>query len=146
LVNSTDQKAVDQLGYEVLKWVRNRIDEPKQKFDVDAVRVARIIYTRNGDFTYYERVEDEQHFLPEDYSWRWSAKAGKALEGYRHGERWFSWYPQGRINTRNQNQLHFHGENRLIPPFESSSRYDFSLGVPARIALDTVIDLIAPLL
>lgn len=143
LVN--DDKAATILGNELLAWVRSRIEEPKAFLGAREVRIARLIYTRAGDFSYYERLSEPSHYLPEDYSWQWSSK-GNALEGYRAGEKAFSWYPQGRRATKNQNQLHYHGENLLIPTPNSPNRFDFSLGKAGQIEFDVFITKILELL
>lgn len=139
LVNSTNQADIQQLGDELLTWVQNRIEEPKQLLGAKEIRVARIIYTKNGNFTYYERLMNAEHYLLSDYEWQWSIK-GNALEGYRNGAKWFSWYPQGRQGTKNQNQLHYHGENTLIPQVDSKSRYDFYLGEHSQIPFDKMVN------
>lgn len=145
LVNSTHTKDIQQLGNELLTWVQNRIEEPKQQLGAKEVRVARIIYTKDGHFTYYERLMDMMHYLPSDYQWRWSIK-GNALEGYRNHEKWFSWYPQGRQGTKNQNQLHYHGENMLIPAVGDKSRYDFYLGSHAQVPFDKMVNVLLKLI
>jgi hypothetical protein len=110
LVNSSLPADAEILGKELLSWVSDRIQQPRIILGAEQVRTARLIYTVSGDFTYYEREADPGNFDPRDYSWQWSSR-GNALEGYKNNIRWFSWYPQGRQNTKNQNQLHFHGEN-----------------------------------
>ncbi|MDX2077640.1 MAG: hypothetical protein SFZ02_14520 [bacterium] len=135
LVNSINQNDIQHLGDELLEWVRNRIEEPKILLGAKEVRVARIIYTKQGDFTYYERLMDINHYLSQDYEWHWSSK-GNALEGYRNRVKWFSWYPQGRQGTKNQNQLHYHGENTFLPSVGSKNRHDFRLGTHAQIPFD----------
>jgi len=138
LVNSAQEGDINQLGSEILMWVRNRIEEPKARLGAKEVHIARIIYTREGNFTYYERVDDATYYLSDDYSWHWSLK-GNALEGYRKGKKWFSWYPQGRLGSKNQNQLHYHGENVLIPIEGSPNRHDFYLGIPSKIPFDAMV-------
>lgn len=139
LVNSSDLFDCEILGGELLDWVRNRIEEPKTNLGAKEVRIARIIYTKSGDFTYYERLVDPTLYDPATYTWKWSSK-GNALEGYKGDEKWFSWYPQGRRGAKNQNQLHYHGENRLIPPEGSGNRHDFSLGRPAQIDFNDMLN------
>jgi hypothetical protein len=140
-----DNNATELLGRELLAWVRIRIEEPMHILGAQEVRVARLLYTRRGDFTYYERISDPNLYLPEDYHWQWSSK-GNALEGYREGQKCFSWYPQGRRGTKNQNQLHYHGENLLIPSVNALNRFDFTLGEPAQIEFDALITTILALL
>jgi hypothetical protein len=144
LVNSPDWEHINTLGHELLEWMRQRITQPYQWPHIKEVRVARVLYTKRGEFTYYERAVASQTDVPDLQSWRWS-EAGNALEGYLGNVKWLSWYPQGRQNTRNQNQLHFHGENELIPPPGASNRIDFSMGSPARISFDEIITLLKPL-
>ena len=143
LVN--DDKAVGNLGHELLIWVQARIQEPQNLLGAEEVRIARLIYTRHGDFTYYERLSEPSLYSPEKYDWRWSIK-GNALEGYHESQKIFSWYPQGRRGTKNQNQLHYHGENLLIPPIDAPTRFDFSLGEPGQIEFDIFITTILTLL
>lgn len=145
LVNSSKQSDLDKLGYELLDWVRHRIMEPIESLNTKEVRVARLIYTKDGTFTYYERLVSPDLYQPKDYVWRWSEK-GNALEGYKGDQKWFSWYPQGRDGTRNQNQLHDHGENILIPSSGTSSRHDFSLGPPSQIDFEHFFNAIQPLI
>lgn len=145
LVNSNQPADSDTLGSELLDWVRNRVQEPVSILNAREVRVARIIYTRAGDFIYYERLVDPTLYDPESYRWQWSSK-GNALEGYRDGDKWFSWYPQGRQGTKNQNQLHYHGENQHIPPVGSASRHDFRLGKHARITFDAMVEALLQLI
>lgn len=135
LVNSSESNDINILGEELLTWVKHRIDEPKTILGAKEVRISRIIYTKSGDFIYYERIVDPNLYDPKHYKWKWSER-GNALEGSKNGEKWFSWYPQGRQGAKNQNQLHYHGENKLIPPIESKSRYDFRLGQHAQISFD----------
>ena len=139
LVNSRNSFDCEILGDELLDWVRNRIEEPKMILGAKEVRVARIIYTKSGDFTYYERLVDPTLYDPGAYTWGWSSR-GNALEGYKGSEKWFSWYPQGRRGTKNQNQLHYHGENKLIPPGGSGNRHDFSLGRHAQIDFNDMVN------
>lgn len=146
LVNSSSQTDIDTLGRELLEWVQRRINEPRTVLKAEHVHVARIVYSQIGNFTYYERDVSGDPHNPQDFTWRWSSK-GNALEGYYLGERkWFSWYPQGRRSTRNQNQVHFHGENVLMPDASAPNRYDFHLGEHARITFDTFMTALQPLL
>jgi hypothetical protein len=145
LVNSNHSTDINVLGYELLEWVRNRIEEPKQIYDATFVKLSRIIYTKRGEFTYYERIEDPTLHNPQLYTWQWSEK-GNALEGYHNNEKWFSWYPQGRRGTKNQNQLHYHGENKLIPPIGSFARHDFVLGRYSQIGFDEFMNAILKLI
>jgi hypothetical protein len=144
-VNANHSLAAATLGDELLYWVRSRIEEPKQRLNAVEVRVARLIYTVGGQFIYYERHSIVAVFDPSDYQWQWSA-AGNALQGYRNGQHWFSWYPQGRQNSKNQNQLHFHGENALIPTMGSPNRMDFTLGQYGQISFDRMLNAINKLL
>ena len=145
LANSNDSLDCKILGDELLDWVRNRIEEPKTILGAKEVRVARIIYTKSGDFTYYERPVDPALYDSAAYTWKWSGK-GNALEGYKDDEKWFSWYPQGRRGTKNQNQLHYHGENKLIPLGGSGNRHDFSLGRHAQIDFNDMINALLSLI
>ena len=146
LVNSANQTDIDTLGKELLAWVHHRINEPRTVLGATHVRVARVVYSRGGNFIYYERDVSGDPQESKDFVWRWSSK-GNALEGYYLGKhKWFSWYPQGRRTTRNQNQVHFHGENALAPRAESPNRYDFYLGEPARIPFDKFMITLQPLL
>lgn len=146
LVNSSSQADIDALGKELLEWVQQRINEPRAILGAEHVHVARIVYSKTGSFTYYERDVSNDPHDPKDFTWRWSNE-GNALEGYYWGEhKWFSWYPQGRRNTRNQNQVHFHGENALMPSIDALNRYDFYLGQHARIPFDKFISVLQPLL
>jgi hypothetical protein len=138
LVNRDQPDDLNILGHELLAWVRNRIEEPKTILGAKEVRIARVIYTKSGDFTYYERLVDPTLYDPNADRWQWSSQ-GNALEGYRHDVKWFSWYPQGRLGTKNQNQLHYHGENQLIPAKDSASRHDFRLGQHAQIDFDAMV-------
>lgn len=144
LVNSSKFEDIQQLGYELLEWVANRIQEPLYNLGAKEVRVARLIYTKAGDFTYYERVSDPTHYQPDLYRYKWSEN-GNALELHRDGLKWFSWYPQGRLNSKNQNQLHFHGENHLMPDEDSLSRFSFRLGLPAQISFEEMLEVLLPL-
>ena len=144
LVNSKDPQDIAILGHELLHWVRNRIQEPITILGAEEVRIARLLYTKFGDFTYYERLSDSSQFLPENYTFGWSER-GNALEVYRNQRKWFSWYPQGRYSTKNQNQLHFHGVNYLMPEIGASNRVDFQLGEPAQIPFDQMVQALLPL-
>lgn len=148
LVNSPKQEDLNRLGRELLEWVWRRINEPKTVLEANQVRVARVIYSQIGNFTYYERDVSTDPHDPQMFTWKWS-NGGKALEGYysEYPERqWFSWYPQGRLGTRNQNQLHFHGENKFIPSEGALNRYDFYLGKHARISFDDFMGVLQPLI
>lgn len=144
LVNTGRQNDANLLGAELLAWVWQRINQPREVLGAEKIRVARIIYSRLGQFTYYERDVTTDPYDPNDFVWRWSSK-GKALEGFYKDRRWFSWYPQGRLATRNQNQLHFHGENDLIPKAGAPNRYDFNLGEPAQVSFDKFMTVVQPL-
>ncbi|GEM_PF-4562321 len=144
LVNSDHQADRDRLGAELLAWVHARINEPKALLGAEQVRVARIIYTQIGSFTYYERDTAHDPYDPSQFSWIWSTK-GNALEGYYENKKWFSWYPQGRLQTKNQNQLHFHGENAFIPPAGAANRHDFYLGKFGRITFDDFMKAMLPI-
>lgn len=144
LVNSSKPADLQTLSHELLTWVTNRIQEPLHNLGATEVRIARLIYTKLGDFTYYERVSDPKLYNPDLYSYQWSDN-GIALELYRNDSKWFSWYPQGRLNSKNQNQLHFHGENHLIPEEDSPNRFNFHLGKPAQISFEQLLDVLLPL-
>lgn len=145
LVNSANSHDMAILAQELLEWVRNRIQEPKVNLRAKEIHIARIIYTKTGDFTYYERLTDPTLYNPDNYTWQWSVK-GNALELYQNEVKWFAWYPQGRLNTKNQNQLHFHGENHLIPTLGASNRLDFQLGQYGRLSLEKMAEALSPLL
>lgn len=145
LVDSTSPYDWEILGNELLEWVRKRIQEPREEFGAKHIKVARIVYTRDGNFTYYERHVDPDQYDPSLHYWEWRFE-GSALNGYLNEEKWFSWYPQGRSSTRNQNQLHFHGEWILMPERGSPDRHDFILGPPAQINFSDFIQVMAPLI
>lgn len=132
------------LANELLAWVRQRIQEPLTNLGAQDVRVANITYTKQGDFTYYERHVNPTNYQPEDFDARWS-ESGKALELYKGDDKWFSWYPQGRQNSRNQNQLHFHGENHLTPDADAPNRFDFMLGEYGTIEFNVMLNALLPL-
>jgi hypothetical protein len=138
LVNDGNPNSPQLLGAELLAWVQERIEQPKKILNAKEVKIARMIYTKSGNFTYYERLVDSSKYDPSLYRWQWSEK-GNALEGYQGDHKWFSWYPQGRFGTKNQNQLHDHGENRLIPVENATNRHDFVLGKHAQFEFDEMI-------
>jgi len=143
-VNDPDLAKASLLGHELLEWVKHRVEEPKKLLGAIDVHVARLIYNTKGTFTYYERLSTIDIYDPTHYMWKWSSK-GHALEGFRHNERWFSWYPQGREKSKNQNQLHFHGENYLIPDIGLPNRYDFELGEYGQIPFEKMLAALVPL-
>lgn len=145
LVNSSNQADANILGRELLDWVQHRINEPRTMLGASRVHIARVVYSNIGNFIYYERNVENDSLNYENFTWRWSNK-GNALEGYYFERKWFSWYPQGREKTRNQNQVHFHGENALIPESGAPNRHDFYLGKHAQISFSKFMDTLQPLL
>lgn len=118
-----------KLGNAIIEFCNHHAEESIAKYNLDELRLARLVIFTDEKALYYERVlctkSNPKIFDPDSYDWSWSAQktttAGAkeqlpALHGHdKAGLKSWAWHGLG------ENQLHFVGEQRWWPSTASPS-------------------------
>jgi len=97
-----------ELGNMLLNNCNEHVEKCAIKYNLDLFVYSRLITSKNGMFSYFERPVDKILFSPEMFYWKWGERNDyPTFAGYHvvTGEKWFSW------SGMKDNQFRFMGEH-----------------------------------
>jgi hypothetical protein len=114
---------LQKLGNAIIEFCNAHAQESLQKYNLEELRLARLIVFNNGDALYYERAlctrARPEIFAAREYTWSWSIPKRSRLNAKEQlpalhgidtgGQKCWAWHGLG------ENQLHFAGERQWWP-------------------------------